>query len=106
MANFWGTFAIALLAHIFARSFKAPVTVFLIPGILILVPGGGLFRAAYQLFLGTWAMAKTYLLDTLSIAGMIALAIFMVDSFFHIISKKISKGNQNEKLKKYGEKKK
>jgi len=50
MANFFGTMAIALLAHIFARVMKAPVTVFLIPGILILVPGGGLFRAAYQLF--------------------------------------------------------
>ena len=91
MANFFGALALAILAHIFARVFKAPVTVFLIPGILILVPGAGLFRSAYQLFLGTQAMASFYMLQTLQIAGMIALAIFAVDSFFAVINKKLGK---------------
>ena len=77
----------AILAHIFARVFKAPVTVFLIPGILILVPGAGLFRSAYQLFLGTQSMAGYYMLQTLQIAGMIALAIFVVDSFFTVYNR-------------------
>ena len=90
MANFFGTMAIALLAHMFARIMKAPVTVFLIPGILILVPGGGLFRAAYQLFLGTWEMAKNYLMSAVQIAGMIALAVFIVDSVFNIVNKKMA----------------
>ncbi len=90
MANFFGTMAIAILAHIFARIMKAPVTVFLIPGILILVPGGGLFRAAYQLFLGTWEMAKNYLMTAFQIAGMIALAVFIVDSVFNVINKKLA----------------
>lgn len=98
MANFFGALALALLAHIFARVFKAPVTVFLIPGILIIVPGGGLYRAAYQLFLGTWGMAKTYLMEALQIAGMIALAIFIVDSFFTIVSKKFPKKKEEEEL--------
>lgn len=94
MANFFGTTAIALLAHVFARACKAPVTTFLIPGILILVPGGGLFRAAYQLFLGTWGMAKTYLMNAFQIAGMIALAVFIVDSCFNIISRKLAEREQ------------
>ena len=42
MANFFGSLALAIMAHVFARTFKAPVTVFLIPGLLILVPGAGL----------------------------------------------------------------
>ena len=87
MANFFGALALAILAHIFARVFKAPVTVFLIPGILILVPGAGLFRSAYQLFLGTQSMAGYYMLQTLQIAGMIALAIFVVDSFFTVYNR-------------------
>ena len=87
------------MAHNFARVFKAPVTVFLIPGILIIVPGGGLYRAAYQLFLGTWGMAKTYLMEALQIAGMIALAIFIVDSFFTIVSKKFPKEKNKEEEK-------
>ena len=88
MANFFGSMALAIMAHVFARTFKAPVTVFLIPGLLILVPGAGLFRSAYQLFLGTKSMAAFYMLQTLEIAGMIALAVFVVDSVFSVINKK------------------
>ena len=85
---FFGSLALAIMAHVFARTFKAPVTVFLIPGLLILVPGAGLFRSAYQLFLGTKSMAAFYMLQTLEIAGMIALAVFVVDSVFSVINKK------------------
>ena len=88
MANFFGSLALAIMAHVFARTFKALVTVFLIPGLLILVPGAGLFRSAYQLFLGTKSMAAFYMLQTLEIAGMIALAVFVVDSVFSVINKK------------------
>lgn len=91
MANFFGALALSVLAHIFARSFKAPVTVFLIPGILILVPGAGLFRSAYQLFMGTKEMAGFYMLETVQIAGMIALAVFVVDTFFTTLNKKLGK---------------
>lgn len=87
LAIFFGTLGLAVMAHIFARLFKAPVTVFLIPGILILVPGAGFYRFAYQLFLGTEAMANYYMLSTLQSAGMIALAIFAVDSFFAVLAK-------------------
>ena len=38
-ANFLGAGAIALASHILARVFKIPVTVFLIAGILTIVPG-------------------------------------------------------------------
>ena len=45
-ANLLGAAAITLLAHFFARIKKAPVTIFLIPGFLTLVPGAGLYRSA------------------------------------------------------------
>ena len=96
MANFFGALALSILAHIFARMFKAPVTVFLIPGILILVPGAGLFRSASQLFMGTQEMAAFYMLETVQIAGMIALAIFIVDSFFTTLNKKLMKKQENK----------
>ena len=75
------------MAHVFARVFKAPVTVFLIPGLLILVPGAGLYRFVYQMFFGTESMMVYYMLQTLQSAGMIALAVFVVDSFFLALSK-------------------
>ena len=38
-----GSFAVALLAEILASVLHAPATVFLLPGLLPLVPGGGIF---------------------------------------------------------------
>lgn len=88
LANFFGALAASLISHIFARIFKAPVTVFLIPGILPLVPGAALYRCVYHFFLGTRATAFVYLLETIEIAGMIALAIFLMDSLFAIMQNK------------------
>jgi uncharacterized membrane protein YjjB (DUF3815 family) len=100
LANFFGALALALLAHIFARVFKAPVTVFLIPGILILVPGAGLYRAAYQMFLGIGSVASYYMLQTLQIAGVIALAIFIVDSVFAVINRQTMKKKEKREREK------
>lgn len=81
---------IALISHTFARLFKAPVTIFLIPGILPLVPGASIYRSIYCLIQGDRAMANFYLIETLQIAGGIALAIFIMDSLFRVIRKRQS----------------
>ena len=47
LSTFLGAFATAILSQIFARIFKTPVTVFLIAGILPLVPGAGMYRIGY-----------------------------------------------------------
>lgn len=49
-ANLLGAAAITLLAHFFARIKKAPVTIFLIPGFLTLVPGGRIISQRALLF--------------------------------------------------------
>lgn len=43
-AAFWSSIFVALLSHSFARMFKAPVTVFLVSGILPTVPGASIYR--------------------------------------------------------------
>ena len=73
LASFLSALAIAFVSHVFARVFKAPVTVFLIAGILPTVPGAGMYRIV---------MCSYYLIQTLEIAGMIALAIFIMDTVF------------------------
>ena len=80
-ASFFSALAIAFMAHLFARVFKAPVTVFLTAGILPTVPGAGMYRIAYSIVANDRAGCAYYLLQTLEIAGMIALAIFIVDAF-------------------------
>lgn len=83
-ASFLSALAIALTAHSFARIFKAPVTVFLIAGILPTVPGAGMYRTVYYIITNDRVKCSFYLLQTLEIAGMIALAIFIVDAIFRI----------------------
>ena len=83
-ACFLSALVISLLSHIFARIFKAPVTVFLIAGILPTVPGAGMYRAVYYIITDDRARSSYYLIQTLEIAGVIALAVFIVDAVFRI----------------------
>ncbi len=83
-ATFLSALVIALLAHTFARIFKAPVTVFLIAGILPTVPGAGMYRIVYYMILNDRSQTAYYLLQTLEIAGVIALAVFIVDALFRL----------------------
>ena len=86
VASFCSALVISLLSHIGARALKAPVTVFLIGGILPLVPGAGMYRTAYSLIMETPRQVYKNLQETLMIAGSIAVAIFIMDSVFRLIN--------------------
>lgn len=81
-SSFFAALLVAVLSQIFARVSKAPVTLYLVTGILPLVPGVGMYRTVYYLLQSNREQTSYYLSYTLQIAGMIALAIFVVDSFF------------------------
>ena len=89
-ATFLAAFLVAVLSQIFARVSKAPVTVYLVAGILPLVPGIGMYRAVYYLLQSNSGQSSYYFSYTLQVAGMIALAVFIVDSFFKILYRKRS----------------
>ena len=93
LSTYYSGLTVAFLSHIAARFFKAPVTVFFIPGFFPLVPGAGMYRTAYAFLTGDSVKAHYYLSSTIAVAGMIALAIFTVDSLFrlHSIWKKHTK---------------
>lgn len=86
MASFCSALVISLLSHLSARMLKSPVTVFLIGGILPLVPGAGMYRTAYSLMMETSQQVYKNLQETLMIAGSIAVAIFITDSVFRLIN--------------------
>ena len=82
------------MSHILARVLKAPVSNFLIPGILPIVPGGSIYRCAYA-FIRESSNLSTYMNEALKIAGSIALAIFFVDSVFKLhLPKRFKKSKQ------------
>lgn len=85
--NFVSALVISLMSHLFARILKTPVTIFLISGILTLVPGATMYHTGYELFMGNMEEAASYLALTAQIAGVIALAIFVMDSVFQTLKK-------------------
>ena len=88
MGAFFSSLAAAVLSHMFARILKAPVTVFLVAGILPTVPGASIYRCVYSLIRGQNTLSNLYLIQTIQIAGGMALGIFIVDSLFRLIKKK------------------
>lgn len=95
--TFIAALVVSLISHSFARVMKAPVTVFLISGILPLVPGTGMYRTVYQLFIGNRSLAGQSFLLTMQMAGMIALSIFIMDSVFRVLLQKLNQQKLNRK---------
>lgn len=84
LSSFLSALTAALISHIFARIFKAPVILFLIAGILPTVPGGGMYRIAAGVLDNSSTMVFNSFIEVLEIAGAIALAIFIMDAAFRV----------------------
>lgn len=83
-SNFFSALVISLISHILARIFKAPVTLFIIAAMMTLVPGAGMYRIAYSALQGNTSLTLSYVIQTLEIAGVIAVAIFLTDTIFRL----------------------
>lgn len=94
--SFAAALIVALVSHSFARILKAPVTVFLISGILPLVPGTGMYRIAYYFIEGDGKLFSYYLSQTILVAGVIAIAIFIMDTIFRIFRQKLPMKRKKE----------
>lgn len=86
MATLFASMIVAFLSNLLARVMKAPVTVFLIPGILSMVPGTSIYRVIYYMIHNDSDSTRYYLMETLQIAGMIVFAILIVETVFRVIS--------------------
>ncbi|QGG48488.1 hypothetical protein FTV88_2390 [Heliorestis convoluta] len=54
LGMFWGALAVAIFSEIFARYYRVPVTLFVIGGIIPLLPGLFFFQATYTLVQGEY----------------------------------------------------
>ena len=82
LAVFLSSLSVALMGHLLARILRAPVSVFLIPGILPLVPGTSIYNCVYNIIRSSREQSTYYLIETMQIAGAIAMAVFLMDSVF------------------------
>ncbi len=77
-ASFYGAAFVDLASQILARKLKAPVIIFLVIGVLPLVPGYGIYKVAYDMFSGGDVGAS--LTNALLLAGAVALAVIVMDT--------------------------
>ena len=79
LGAFLSSLSVALMGHLFARIFRAPVSVFLVPGILPLVPDTSIYNSVYYVIRNSREESMYYLVETLQIAGAIVSAVFLMD---------------------------
>ncbi|AWI03862.1 threonine/serine exporter family protein [Clostridium drakei] len=102
ISNIFSFFIASLLAaaycEIMARVIKTPVTTFIICAIIPLVPGGGMYNTMFQSVQGNTNESLTLGLQTLYIAGTIAVGVFFISSIAKITTK-FSKQNVSKTKK-------
>lgn len=77
---FAATVVVSVYAELMARLCKTPVTVFLMVGLLPLVPGGGIYYTMEYALEGNTAAFLSQGLATFGIAGCLALGVLTVSS--------------------------
>ncbi|MDC6327742.1 threonine/serine exporter family protein [Staphylococcus auricularis] len=78
-ASFFGSLTLGAISHVMARTKKEPVILFMIPGIIPLVPGGLAFDATKNLVLLEFGEAINTMLEVALVAGAIALGLLFAD---------------------------
>ncbi|NLP34682.1 MAG: threonine/serine exporter [Clostridiales bacterium] len=78
LASFVASIVITVVSRFFAVNRKLPVTIFLISGILPLVPGAGIYYTAYYAFAHETTLAVAKGIEAFSIALAIAFGIMLI----------------------------
>lgn len=97
LACFAGSFIVALLSDIFSRCFKDAATLFIIPGILPLVPGANMYYTMLAILEGDTQKTAAIGTETILMAGAIAVALLVVASIvklFALIGAKFLTSNE------------
>lgn len=84
---FIAAIAITIYSEIIAKELETPVTTTLIPGLIPLVPGGGIYYTMYYIVTNEFLAARAKGMETLSITVALSVGIFLVSTFFQIFNK-------------------
>lgn len=82
---FAASITVSIYSEIMARILKNPVTVFILCGIIPLVPGNGMYYTMYETISGNLTKSVHWGFQTLMSAGSIAIAIVFVSSITKLI---------------------
>lgn len=85
-SNFLATLLVALVSEILARRLKQPAIIFIIPGIIPLVPGLGMYNTMLYVVQGNFSAAIVKGADVLFVAGAISLGVLIVTSLSNTLA--------------------
>ncbi len=94
-ANLIAAISVATLGEVFARVNKTPVTAFVIPGILPLVPGFGIYNTMLNLLQNNFELGLSLGINTIFNSGAIAIGIILVSSVAKILKRESIKINRH-----------
>lgn len=84
---FFGALAVGVIGEAFARYYKKPATVFIIPGIIPLVPGSGMYYTMAALVENNFQNALNKGVETFFIATAISVGIIITTSLSRSINR-------------------
>lgn len=79
-SNFAAALSVTLISEIFAKKLKQPAIIFIIPGIIPLVPGLGMYNTMLFLVQSNFDEAISKGVDVLFVGGAIALGVLIITS--------------------------
>lgn len=85
MGAFVGAITVGLIGELFANKFRSPATIFIIPGIIPLVPGYGIYYTMISIITKDYATATTKGFEALFVALAIATALIITATIGRLI---------------------
>ena len=93
-AMFLSSTIISIYSEVLARVILAPVTTFIIVALIPLVPGAKIYYTMYEAINGNFLVAMETGVDTLAIAGTLALGVIFVSPVIREANKLITKNRK------------
>ncbi len=90
-SNFLASFVVSLFSEILARKLKQPATLFVIPGVIPLVPGLGMYNTMLYLVQGNFDLAISTGANVIFVGAAISLGVLIVTSLSKTIRINIRK---------------
>lgn len=85
LCYFFSAAAVSVYSEIMARRLHAPVNMYLVIGVIPLVPGGYMYNTMITLIGGDIDMFSRQFAETVGIAGSIAMGVFSVSAIIRVI---------------------
>ena len=87
VGTFFASIVVGILGELFARHFKKPATVYIIPGIVPLVPGAGMYYTMLALVEKDFSLAANRGTETFFLAAAISIGIITSTSLSRSINR-------------------